>query len=167
MEALILADRLKAGPFDPEGFRAKLASERERLAGLFAPKADQAVTDAARREHFTAATWVLAVVDREDCSVWPRMGQKPWAEGLLPKVAAASPTKAGAEDKLWQMATTIRLAFADLPLIVFRRRAVAQVPPVADLARTVRSTRTGEDSPARPSLVQQNSHERQSLCNTM
>jgi hypothetical protein len=124
-EALILANMLKAGPFDPDGFRAKLASERARLAGLPAPTMDQAVHDAHRRKRYNAASWVFSVIDLGSCSVWPHMGSKLWAKGLVSKVAADIPVQAGMEDKLWQVKTTIRLSFADLPLIVFRRKRSA------------------------------------------
>jgi hypothetical protein len=121
-----LADALKDGPFDPDGFRDRLAAERSRLAQLSEEQLDLGIRDPERRVRYGGARWRLTVVELAHCSVWPHMGGRQWASGPVPRVAADLPTRGLPEDRLHSKARVARLAFADLPLIMFRRKRSAE-----------------------------------------
>src|SRR5262249_34691441 len=87
-EALILADRLKAGPFDRDGFRAAVTRARADLTALTLPQIDKMVEDEQRLLRFNEAKWVLEEVDLDRISVWPEMGGREWAKGPVGTVAA-------------------------------------------------------------------------------
>jgi hypothetical protein len=125
-ECLLLADALKSGPFESHGFRNRVVQEWQRISKLSVAHIDQTITDSSRRTRYSNGTWMLTVVDLASCSVWPRMGQRQWATGPVPCVAQKVWERGGASDKIIEMVRAVRLSFAEVPLIVFRRKQSPQ-----------------------------------------
>jgi hypothetical protein len=112
-------------PFDPAAFRERLAAERARVESLSAGELDQAVTDDYRRLRYVGAPWRWSVVELARCSVWKHMGGRLWATGPVPRVAEAFRSQGKPDDQMHAMVTVPHLTFAELPLIVFRRKSSA------------------------------------------
>lgn len=125
-ECFLLADALKAGPFDPRGYRDRLASERRRIASMSEGQLDREISDPDRRARYSGGTWRLTVVELACCSVWPRMGGRQWATGPIPDVAEELRAHVDSADPLFEIAKNVQLSFSDIPLIVFRRKRSAQ-----------------------------------------
>jgi hypothetical protein len=121
-EALLLADRLKGGPFEPEGFRERLRLERERLTALSIVEIDREIK-ADRRRRLSEARWVLTVVTLDQCSVWPAMDERKWATGPVDRVAVRLQREGDRDNKVWKILGVVQQTFADLPLTAFRRKS--------------------------------------------
>ena len=123
IESFLLANQMKQFASDNQiGFRAKLAAKRDALRTLSATDVNLMMTDAQRLMRYLSAEWQLKIVELASCSVWPKMGQKPWAVGPVPRVAAELVAKDDKDEKAWDILNHVRSAFADLPLIVFERK---------------------------------------------
>lgn len=121
-ECYLLANVLKAGPFDPQGFRDRLAAERSRIANLPADEIDHLISDMHRRRRYNGAMWQFSIVTLDTCSVWPCMGGRRWVAGRVSRVASELPKFGQSSDRLFAMAWATPLSFAEIPLIVFCRK---------------------------------------------
>lgn len=122
----LLAEALKHGPFDLCGYRDRVASERHRIASLSEDQLDQGIPDPDRRTRYSGGTWRRSVVELACCSVWPQMGKRQWAAGLVSRVVEELRVKGGSADELYERAKIVQISFADNPLIVFRRKRTAE-----------------------------------------
>ena len=122
----LLADAMNHGPFDPIGYHESLTTNRSRIAQRTEQQLDQEIRDPERRVRYNGGKWRLAVVELSKCSVWPQMGSRPWARGPVSRVARELQTYGRSDDRLNSMARVVQLSFADLPLIVFRRKRTAE-----------------------------------------
>jgi len=121
--AHILAERLKTAPADREKFRAALAEERKKLAGIGGLELLRLVEDQDRRKRIEKGTWVFAVVNLDRCAVWPGMGGEEWARGGVSKIAGLFPSKSSPGNRTRAIMERAPDIFAELPLIAIRTRS--------------------------------------------
>jgi hypothetical protein len=122
-EAVALADRLKDGPFDRDGFTRKLAEARNDLRSLSEHAIDEQYfgrhQDRLRR--INEGHWGLGIVELVSCLTWPEFGGR---KGLPPApVNVTSETVQGRnnpDDRLGEMVRHVPLFFVSLPLVVLR-----------------------------------------------
>ena len=120
-EALLVADALKSGPFEPQGFRERLVNERTRVGQLTDIEVERSITDHNRLKRYNGGTWVRTVVNLADCSVWQGMGSRHWATGTVQKVVEQLRKQGRSTDRLFAMSGLFQLFLEEQPLIVFRR----------------------------------------------
>lgn len=120
-ECFVLANVLKSGPNSLEPFTFRAAFERQRLSGLSDEQLDREITDQDRLRRLNNGRWEFSVVELNSCSVWPRMGGRNWATGLVGQVAEKLENRGDLTDRLWEMKKVVRQIFSELPLIVLRR----------------------------------------------
>jgi hypothetical protein len=122
-EAVVLADTLKAGPFEPDGFRKKLAEARNTLRSLSENDIDEKYLkdhqDRLRR--INEGSWALGMVELETCLTWPHFGGRQWAEmGPVNVTAEIVRQRNDPSDRLWEMAKSAHLFVVNLPIVVIR-----------------------------------------------
>jgi hypothetical protein len=120
-ECFLLGEALRAGAFDGTQFRTKLSAERQRIAAIPDDELFRLVADGDRQARY-CCNWELQIVDLANCSVWPQLEGRPWASGPVPRVAQRVLGRNEPNERIVTMATSVRLWFAELPLIVFRRK---------------------------------------------
>lgn len=118
-----LADLMKAGPFDDNGFREALAHCRVELAGLSSEALIGKHGDANRKRFYEQAKWRRETIDVRNCVVYPGFGERPksWTSGYVREVAAR--IEAQADVKLQAMAAIPNL-LRQLPLIAHVKRGL-------------------------------------------
>jgi hypothetical protein len=122
-EAVALADKLKDGPFDLDGFKKKLAEVQNELRSLSEYSIDEShfKDHQNRLRRINEGHWALGVVELENCLTWPQFGGRKWIEAGPVNVTADSvrnhndPT-----DRLWEMVKHVHLYVVNLPLVVIR-----------------------------------------------
>jgi hypothetical protein len=122
-EAVVLADIMKGGPFDADGFKKKLLDARNELGSLteaaidakyFAPHRD-------RLHRINEGSWVLGVVDLESCLTWPHFGGRKYAAmGPVNVTAETVRRRSDSTDRLWEMAKIADLLHENLPIVVIK-----------------------------------------------
>jgi hypothetical protein len=121
-EAVILADKLKDGPFDPDGFKKKLAEVQNEIRPLSENSIDEKYfkdhQDRLRR--INEGHWVPGVVDLENCLTWPHFGGRECATGPVNVIADSVRNQHNPADRLWEMVKHVHLYFVSLPLVVIR-----------------------------------------------
>jgi len=123
-EAYAIALAMSAGPFDESSYVSRLAAERARVVSLPDSRLDLEVTDDLRLRRISEGTWTLRPVELSNCAVWPEMGNRKWAMGLVPTMATQLQKPDHRDDIIWTIArTTARITHSVLPLIVIRRKS--------------------------------------------
>jgi hypothetical protein len=119
-ECLLLANKMKDGPFDQMGFSSELERFKTTLASLPLEQIDQSIRekDPRRFTRYTEANWTLTVVSLERCRVWPKMGGRDWPAEYVNLVA--NDLVKQADEKFWAMGNLAQLFFAAIPLIIIR-----------------------------------------------
>lgn len=122
-EAVALADALKAGPFDPDGFREKLAEARNTLRSFSENDIDEKYLKAHqdRLRRIDEGRWTMGMVELAACLTWRHFGGRQWAD-TRPVNATADLMRQinDPSDRLWEMSKSAHLFFATLPIIVIR-----------------------------------------------
>lgn len=118
--AFVLADKLKRGPFDTrEAFLDSMKRLSEEIASLDASDIDSLVgRDQRRLNHYNQANWAFEGLDLNTCHVWPRMGNRVWAEGCVFDVAQKFKTQEPQASRIWDMRQFADIFSERLPIIV-------------------------------------------------
>jgi hypothetical protein len=127
--AFVLNDYLKAGPFDNiELFLIVLASEKSRLQQLTETELDCIIArDRHRLENYNRATWALERVKLGTCLVYPRMGQRAWAQGTVSDVVEKFKKFEPLTSRIWVMKQFRSVFEVHLPILVLRENAKFQI----------------------------------------
>lgn len=118
--SFLLADQMKKGPFDHVKFLERLATIRSGLDATSCEELTAKVEDSARRKRYLHGDWKLAIVDLDQCHVWPSFGGRAWAKGTVKSVCQDFERRANRQDKVFKIIRSIELPLALLPLIVIR-----------------------------------------------
>jgi len=121
--AFVLADWMKAAGRcrSEEEFLALFASESTRLARLTEGEFDQIIArDQSRLKRFETLEWELDSTPLGDCYVYPRMGDRAWAEGQVRDIAGKFVRQEPPSSRIWKMKLFAAL-FRRLPLIIVVR----------------------------------------------
>src|ERR1019366_3878605 len=103
-EAVALANKLKGGPFDPDGFTKKLVEAKMELRSLPENVIDERYFKEHRErlQRINEGNWVLGIVELESCLTWPRFGERKWAStGPVDVTAALVRNRNELTDRLW------------------------------------------------------------------
>jgi hypothetical protein len=132
--AFVLADWLKDAPFDSaEIFRAILEAERLRVERLSEADLDSIISrdskklteserlkDSRRLTDYNKANWKREMIELRVCSVYPRMGERPWAQGFVPDVAEKFKRLEPLASRIWAMKRLDEIFAFELPIVVLR-----------------------------------------------
>jgi len=122
-EAVVLADKLKNGPFDPIEFKRKLAEARAELQSLSESDIEKAhfKDHQDRLRRINEGQWVLGIVELENCLTWPHFGGRKQIEaGPVNVTAEFVRSQNDPNDRLWEMVKHVHLFLLNLPLVVIR-----------------------------------------------
>jgi hypothetical protein len=119
-EAFVVANKVKSGPFTSEDVLLTSIDKLKReVHSLPDDEIESLVTDHVRRDYFNRAKWRLDRVDLNECEVWPRMGDRDWAEGSVAEVAELFRSNEPKESRIWEMQKFAKIFASELPIIVF------------------------------------------------
>jgi hypothetical protein len=122
-EAVYLADKMKDGPFDHEGFKMTLAEAENEPRSLSEATIDDAYfkNHRDRLRRINEGNWTLGIVELADCLTWPHFGGRKRIEaGPVNVTAELVRSQNDSNDRLWEMVKHVHLFFVDLPLVVIR-----------------------------------------------
>lgn len=122
-EAVVLADKLKSGPFDPTAFKTNLTEAKTQLRSLSETSIDEAhfKNHRDRLRRINEGNWTLGVVELADCLTWPHFGgRNEIVAGPVNVTAEIVRSRSDPKDRLWEMAKHVHLFFVNLPLVVIR-----------------------------------------------
>jgi hypothetical protein len=122
-EAVYLADKLKDGPFDRDGFKKKLSEVKNELRSLSEINIEEAhfKDHQDRLRRINEGNWMLGIVELENCLTWPHFGSRKWVEaGPVNVTAEIVRNHSEPNDRLREIVTHVHLFFVNLPLIVIR-----------------------------------------------
>ena len=125
----VLADRLKGGPFDTmEHFLAAFERYSVKVAALTTAEIDSLVgVDAQRLCDYNRADWRFDTLDLGECCVWPRMGNRTWAQGRVTEVAKLFETHEPKDSRVWSMKQFADIYSLRLPVIVLKTRSETRI----------------------------------------
>jgi hypothetical protein len=126
-DACVLADMMKAGPFDSqEGFMASLQRFRTQIRAFSDAQIDAKI-HLDRRQRFDIATWKLEKIALPNCCVWPQMGSKVWATGSVHDVAAQFKALVPPDKQIACMLRFTHLYESHLPIIVIKTNSRLEI----------------------------------------
>jgi hypothetical protein len=125
-EAFVLADRMKAGPFDElQKFRENLQFHKEQVSWLSDAQLDEHIAkDSVRIKRYNLASWIRCWVKLASCSVWQEMGGRQWAKGTVEKVATELRHRKEPGDRIWGMVPYANFFVSELPIIVLQNQTI-------------------------------------------
>ena len=121
-EAFVVADILKAGPFDSqEAFLASMENLQREVTLWTDGEIDSFIAqdNPHRLENYTRAKWGSDTVDLEKCTVWAHMGGREWAVGSVTTVAERFRRREPQHSRIWDMQKFGEIFSSRLPIIVF------------------------------------------------
>lgn len=121
-KSFLLAEALR--PMRDIPFRQEWQESFEQKRGEYGEMEERCldlhIEDKERLKRYNKAVWeFVPALDLSLCRVWPEMGQRSWADGLVPDVALKFKEKVSTSDRIWLMGDYTDL-FVQLPLIVFK-----------------------------------------------
>lgn len=122
-EAVYLADKLKDGPFDRDGFNKKLTEVKNKLRSLSEIGIEEAhfKDQHDRLRRINEGNWMLGIVGLENCLTWPHFGSwKSVEAGPVDVTAEKVRNHLEPDDRLQEIVTHVHLFFLNLPLVVIR-----------------------------------------------
>jgi len=111
---------MKGGPFDTrDSFLDTLDASYDEVAHLSDADVDAVIArDQRRLRDYDRAQWTLDRVDLHRCHVWPRMGERPWAEGTVMELAPLFYSRETTDSRIWRMMDFAETFASRLPIIV-------------------------------------------------
>jgi len=127
--AFVLADRLKVGPFDClESLKRSWTVERSKVQQLFDADLDRIIApDPKRLGEYDRASWKLDRIMLAQCFVYPKMGERPWAEGTVENVAEEFKTKEPPDSRIWKMMPFSSFFEAQLHILVLKEKSHCRI----------------------------------------
>jgi hypothetical protein len=122
-EAVVLADKLRSGPFDVIQFKKKLAEAKLELRSLSEIRIEEAhfKDHQERLQRINEGNWGLGIVELENCLTWPHFGGRQQIEaGPVNLTAELVRHQHDPNDRLWEMVKHVPLFFVNFPLVVIR-----------------------------------------------
>ena len=127
--AFVLADRMKRGPFEHiEVLLSVFASEKSRVQQLSEAELDGIIArNSDRLEKYDRAIWKFDHVALTQCTVYPRMGERAWAEGRVHEVAEKFKRLEPLTSRIWSMKLFASLFSIELPIVILSEGSILRI----------------------------------------